>query len=1164
MTSTASSALVAARSMLTQGRAADALRLAEAQPGADIDTWQLRGEALVNLGRLDDAIDALTAGLALESDHIDSLLLRGAAQQALARFRGALADYDRVLQFQPSNADAHFNSGIILAAQGKHQPACKRFQLAIAARPGFPAAYTRWGIALIKLGRREEALDAFARAIELDPDYLEALRNRADLLNQMHKSDKSFAAYGELLAAYDRALAVAPEDKDLHNNRGTVLQRLGRLTDALACYEKALTVRPDFFDALNNSGIVLDALDRMEQSEARFRLALRSNPDKVAAHLNLALCLLRMGRLAEGWREYEWRWHMPSFRIYDYGFKEPRWDGTQDLHGKTLLLTAEQGLGDTLQFVRYLPLLKDRCAKLLLLVPGQLAELLGANFPYVHINNASKRLSEFDYHCPLLSLPLAFGTTLESIPSPGPYIEAPLDLQFEWETAHPATATSRIGLVWAGNPEHGNDLHRSIPLATLRPLIEGSGNEFFILQKDISEPDRKILQDCPGIVFASDRFRDFRDTAAAVAQLDLVITVDTSVAHLAGAMGKPVWILVPPQADWRWILGRDDSPWYPTARIYRRMPEAPWDSVVAQVASDLRSFTPVRDQSPGRRISSGVDEPLRAAVILHNSGRLDDAIAIYSGILQIDPNNFDANHLLGQARRRQGRNQEAEALFRHALRVRPRNVSALENLIRLLRNTDKHEEALEAHNQLVALRPSDPKVWSERSVSLIALKRHDEALDSVNRALALDPNHLNALNNYAVVMLHQKHPGEALAHLDRLLAIKPDFLEGIANRGLALLELGRPLEAIENYQLGIKLAPNSTTQLCNHGISLMAVNRHTEAIAEFDKALAIDPQHPDANWNLSLSQLAIGDFTNGWRQYEWRWKRSELAPHYMELPIPLWTGAEDLSGRCLFVHFEQGFGDTLQFLRYLPLLRPRVARLLISVPDAMRHLVAANFPDVDVFSGNDVLPRFDYHIALMSLPRVLGTTLSTIPSATSPYLRAPKDRIAAWRRRIPRGRQLHVGLVWSGNPGHKHDAQRSLGIESMRPLLEFPGIRFHALQKEVRAKDAERLTQMPQLDLLGPDLKDFSDTAAAINQLDLVISVDTSVAHLAAALGKPVWILLPNAADWRWLTEREDSPWYPTVRLFRLAFGESAEANVLRIRAALKDFRKARRPSRRP
>ncbi|MBI5897986.1 MAG: tetratricopeptide repeat protein [Rhodocyclales bacterium] len=1148
--------------MLAQGRAADALRLADARNGAGdgIDVWQLRGEALVTLGRLDDAIDALSSGLTLEPNHIDSLLLRGAARQAMARYPEALDDYDRVLQLQQGNADAQFNCGLILAAQGKHQLACKRYELAIAARPGFPGAITQRGVALVKLGRSDEALDAFARAIELDPDFIEALRNRADLLNQLHKSDNSFAAYGELLAAYDRALAIAPDDTDLNNNRGTVLQRLGRLNDALACYEKALAIRPDFFDALNNSGIVLDALDRMEQSEARFRLALRSDPGKVAAHLNLALCLLRLGRFGEGWQEYEWRWRMPNFRRYDYGFKEPRWDGTQDLRGKTLLLTAEQGLGDTLQFVRYIPLLRGRCAKLMLLVPGPLAELLGVNFPDVHINNASKRLPEFDYHCPLLSLPLAFGTTLESIPNPGAYLQAPLDLRLEWETAHPPAATPRVGVVWAGNPEHGNDLHRSIPLTTFLPLLGVRGREYFILQKDLSEQDRKMLTGCQDTIFASDRFGDFRDTAAAIAQLDLVITVDTSVAHLAGAMGKPVWILIPPQADWRWILGRDDSPWYPTARIYRRLSETSWDSVIGQVAADLRTFAPTRDAVPARQLASGIDEALRAAVVLHNRGQLDDAAAMYAGVLQLEPDNFDANHLLGQARRRQGRNDEAEALYRHALRVRPDNVPALNNLMRLLRSAGRQEQALEIHNRLITLCPSDPRAWSERAASLLALNRHDEALENLDRALALDPDHLNALNNYAVVMLHRKRHEEALAYLDRLLAIKPDFVDGIANRGLALLGLGRPLEAIENYHLGLKLAPNSTTQLCNHGISLMAVNRHAEAIEQFHKALAIDPRHIDANWNLSLSQLALGDFANGWRQYEWRWKRTELAPHYREIPIPLWTGAEDLSGRCLFIHFEQGFGDTFQFLRYLPLLKARGARMLLSIPEAMRHLVAANFPDVEVFSGNEVLPPFDYHVAIMSLPLALGTTLATIPAANPPYLRAPKDRIAAWRRRIPRGRQLHVGLVWSGNPGHRYDAQRSLGIDGMRTLLDLPGIRFHALQKEVREGEAELLAQMPRIDPLGPDLKDFSDTAAAINQLDLVITVDTSVAHLAGAMGKPVWILLPHAADWRWLTDREDSPWYPTVRLFRLAFGEPADANLRRVRAALKDFRKARRP----
>jgi tetratricopeptide (TPR) repeat protein len=1116
----------------------------------DVAARQLQGEALLGLGRLPEAITAFDRCLELDAGHRDALLLRAATRHALGQADAALADYDRVLDLQPQNADAHHNAGRLLAGKGEFEAALARYDAAIEARPDFPEAINNRGVVLKQLGRMEEALEAFKLAAALKPTCLETLRNHPDLLLAL-KSDPA------ALALYDRALALYPDDAMLHNNRGAMLHVLGRYDDALAGFERALELDPDYPDALNNYGTTLATFDRYAEAEASIRKAIRLDPGKVSAHWNLSLALLRTGQLEEGWREHEWRWQKKEFRQFIFGFKQARWDGSQALAGKTILLTPEQGFGDSIQLVRYTLLLHRRGARILLLVPRDLVELFAGSLPVAGVFDTRSDLPPFDFHIPLLSLPLAFGTTLEAIPAEIPYLKPPPSRWLAWQKKLPHRTTTRVGLVWAGRPAHANDMHRSLSLAMLEPLLRIKSCEFVVLQKEVSAEDRRILDAYPELLLVGDQLEDFADTAAVISMLDLVICVDTSVAHLAGALGKPVWILIPPASDWRWLRGRADSPWYPTARLYRRPYSVKWDDVIRQVALDLAAFRPAADSSAPPKLVAGTTEALKAATFLHNNGQLDDAIAIYRGVLQLEPENFDANHLLGVARRTQGSFAEAEDLILRALKIRPDNLPALKGLGRVQLCLGKHELALATYARVTARDPDATEAWADQAISLIALERHDEALVCLDRALALKPDHVNALNNRGVVLMHLGRHATALTSLDRALALQPGYADAIGNRGLALLGLQRTRDAVANYRSGLELHPASTTLLSNLGISLMALNRHAEAIDCFHQTLAIDPDHIDANWNLSLSLLASGDYPNGWRQYEWRWKRVEMAPHVRRFHVPLWTGAQDLAGRTLLLHFEQGFGDTVQFLRYVRPLAAAGAKIVLALPEALRHLAQASFPGTGVFCGEEVLPPFDLHCPLLSLPLACGTTLDNIPAADPPYLRAPAESLATWKERLGRRKKaLRIGLVWTGNPAHKHDNTRSLDVELLRPLLALPETEFYGLQKDVREGDIRQLESMPKLEMIGRQFADFSDTAAAISLLDLVISVDTSVAHLAGALGKPVWIILPHAADWRWLTDREDSPWYPTARLFRQQDERPQQENLQRIATALAAFRR--------
>lgn len=1154
MSSDTKNSLAEVRRLLRRGqhmKALTALDRLASRTSASTKICLLRAEILLALGRHSEAISSLDKCLAIDPDNLDAHLLRAAVEQAIGKTAEALEGYARVLSLHPGNADAHNNIGLILAARHDFDGALAAFDAALQTRPDFVEAINHRGMVLKERGGFQEALGWFDRALVLRPGMLAAIYNRAEVLSHLKRNT-------EALDQYEQALVLFPDDPHLHNNRGALLLELGRYTDALVAFERAIELRPDYADALDNRGTALEVFDELELAEASIRAAIRAEPQKVSAHWNLALCLLRMGRFEEGWKLHEWRWRKEVFRRFDFGLKQARWDGSQALAGKSILLTAEQGLGDTIQFVRYAPLLEARGARVLLFAQTALIELVAHSMPNIQVFNVLKAVPAFDFQCPLMSLPLAFGTTLDNVPAALPYLRAPLRRRVTWEGKLPPSGRTRVGLVWAGSASHANDANRSIPLRNLLPLLEIDSCEFFVLQREISAEDRSLLEGRANVRIAGDGFADFADTAAVVSLLDLVISVDTSVAHLAGAMGKPVWILLPIMADWRWMLKRSDSPWYPTARLYRRTTANTWPSVISRVSSDLRAL----ESSPPALAEGIVTSPhdaLHAAAIMHNSGNLDDAIAIYEGILKLNPNDFDANHLLGIARRAQGRLAEAEALVSNAVRLRPGNIAAHKSLARVLGSAGKQDQVVAVQDRLTQLAPEDPDVWSERAVLRLAQGKHEEALEDIDRALALLPTHVNALNNRGVALIHLGRHAEALASLDTLLELKPDSADALSNRGLALLGLLRPREAIANYRHGLELHPDSTTLLSNLGISLMAVTLHAEGIDCFRRVIKVSPDHLDANWNLALSLLATGDFEAGWPQYEWRWKRVEMAPHLRQFRVPLWTGAEEIAGRRILLHFEQGFGDTFQFLRYVIPLAARGAVVLLVVPDDVRRLAQASFPEVPMFGIGEPLPSFDLHCPLLSLPRAFGTTLQTIPCSAEPYLRAPPENLEVWQRRFKRTAGIRVGLVWSGNPSHKHDRTRSVSLETLRPLLDLPGAEYYGLQKDVRPHDAECIASQPALTMLGGEFVNFSDTAAAVAQLDLVISVDTSVAHLAGAMGKPVWILLPHSADWRWLTEREDSPWYASARLFRANEAEEPGKLVDRVRAALSALIEARR-----
>lgn len=507
---------------------------------------------------------------------------------------------------------------------------------------------------------------------------------------------------------------------------------------------------------------------------------------------------------------------------------------------------------------------------------------------------------------------------------------------------------------------------------------------------------------------------------------------------------------------------------------------------------------------------------MRDAIALHRAGRLAEAEPLYCEVLAAAPDNFDAQHLLGVLAHQQGRHAEAVALIGAAL----------------------------------TQRPDEPVALANRSAALNALRRYGESLADCDRAIAAKPDYVDAFVNRGLALKELNRPHEALASCDKAIGLKPDSADAYNNRGLALFALQRPADALKSYEQALALDPHGAEAFNNRGLTLYELGRIAEARASFDRAVSLRPNFAQAHWNRAQAALLAGDFAQGWRAHEWRLEaHPELQRRFTQ---PLWLGGEPLSGKTILLHGEQGLGDTLQFCRYAPLVAAQGARVVLEVQKPLVELMR-DLPGVAALVGRgEPLPDFDLQCPLLSLPLAFGTHLDTIP-AERPYLRAPAERAAAWQSRLAAAARPRIGFVWSGNAGHKRDRTRSIPLYALLPLFDLDAT-FVSLQKEVRATDAAVLKQTPKLIDVSAELDTFADTAALIAALDVVIAVDTSVAHLAGALGKPLWLLLPYAPDWRWLTERDDSPWYPNARLFRQSDTRAWGPVVARVRGALQDM----------
>lgn len=526
-----------------------------------------------------------------------------------------------------------------------------------------------------------------------------------------------------------------------------------------------------------------------------------------------------------------------------------------------------------------------------------------------------------------------------------------------------------------------------------------------------------------------------------------------------------------------------------------------------------------------------VPPSIEEAVALHRQGRLDEAEKIYNRILKLRRDHFDALHLLGMLNHQRGKSGEAQRLIAAALRANPRSPEALSNLALVLHALKRDEEALASIDKALALVPDHLDALNNRGSLLLELQRPAEAAAALARVLALEPRHLQARINRGNALSALGQGPQALAEYDAALAQSPGHPHALYNKGNALRALGREADAIASYDLALAALPQHVNAWMNRGLALMALNRHREAVGSYGRALALSPDNADVNFNEALALLTLGDYPRGFAKYEWRWKRSgmDARPRFRKPP---WLGETPVTGKTILLHAEQGLGDTIQFVRYAPLLAKAGAKVMVEAPREMKEILTSVPGVTAVIGKGEAVPPFDLHCPLASLPLACKTELTSVP-ADIPYLRADETRIARWRARIEAVPKPRIAIAWSGRAAHVNDRNRSIAFAQLDRLLALPSLHFVSIQHEPRAADAERLAQDSRVVHVGGELVDLADTAAVLALCDLAVCVDTSVAHLAGAMGRPLIVLLPFQPDWRWTADRDASPWYPQAELIR-------------------------------
>ncbi len=1075
------------------------------------------------LGRIDEAIDHLRKAVELWPDHTEPVRNLGVALAQKGRLEEAAACYEKTLQLDPRCAQAYLDLGNLYLSKGKMEDAIFLFQQAIRCNEKFAPAHLALGLCLGRQAKLGEAIACFEQAIRLKPTLAEAHHHLGIAFMDLNRHEDAADAFRmalkysphsphnlshlgvalaelsqdqESIDCFQKALQQMPNATDIHNNFGNALRLMGRLQDAEAQFRHADQLKPNDPGIQNNLGIVHVFAGRVHAALSCYDRAIELAPDYPSAHLNRAFAWLTLADFERGWEEYEWRWREKN--VTPREFPQPVWDGSP-LEGKRILLHAEQGFGDTLQFIRYAALVKQRGGFVIFEGPQPLMRLLASVKEIDHLVSRGDPLPPFDVHCALLGLPRLFKSDLNTLPARVPYLLPEKRRVEGWRDAIRSIPGFKVGIAWQGSKAFKADRHRSVPLRFFEPLAQIPGVTLISLQKGPGSEqiaqlnNRFTVRDLPAQV---DQDGAFVDTAAIMQHLDLIITSDTSMPHLAGALGVPVWMAISSAADWRWLLEREDNPWYPTMRVFRQKQLGDWPEVFSRISEALAEKVGVKKvQRPAVVIDTEVVALHNEGTRLIGQGQREEGIALLRQALARE-HRWDTHSNLAIALAQLKQFDEAIALFQKYLDQHHHEPGAYNNLGLACLDAGRVSEAERNFRQAIRCGPSIPDSYNNLAVSLLRQQKWDEAAFWLQRCIQIPSDYLPALTNLIFVLRQQGKNAEALQLCLQVLARHPDAVQVHIDAGSLLIKEQRLEEAEVHFQRVVQLQPDNPDALNNLGFLLSDLNRLEEAEACLERCIQMRPDHGDAHRNLALVKLLLGKLQQGWQDYEWRWKVNgqEANPG---LP-PRWDGTP-LQDRTLLVTPEQGIGDLIHFVRYLPLLKQNGGRVLFVCPQPLIPLLQlSGLPIDEIVPQNSPLPPADVTAPLLSLPGLCGTTLETIP-AEVPYLRADPDLVEHWKRRLQQVRGFRVGIAWQGNPGYGGDCYRSFPLKHFAALAQVEGVQLISLQKGHGSEQLSRFAAEVNVLDLGRQIDEgkgaFLDTAAVLTNLDLLVAPDTSLIH---------------------------------------------------------------------
>ncbi|HEY9850039.1 MAG TPA: tetratricopeptide repeat protein [Leptolyngbyaceae cyanobacterium] len=535
------------------------------------------------------------------------------------------------------------------------------------------------------------------------------------------------------------------------------------------------------------------------------------------------------------------------------------------------------------------------------------------------------------------------------------------------------------------------------------------------------------------------------------------------------------------------------------------------------------------------------------------AGREEEAQACWLSVLLegVEDESAELIEILekeGIQRLEAGKYEQAEKIYCQIIELAPNYAIAYKNLGNALLNQGKLEDAIAYYQQGLALAPNDAITYYHLGIVFHQQDKIQEAIDCYQKSLAISPDSATVFNNLGNAWQRKGKLEEAIACYQQSLILDSNQILTYHNLGSALNAQGKVDEALATFQKALALDPNYVESYHNLAIFYQDNRQYNEALACCDRALEIEPNNAEIHWNRALNLLKLGVYEQGFIEYEWRWQRKNNHPR--TLPKPIWNGS-DLTGKTILLQAEQGMGDIIQFIRYIPLLLEQASKIIVECHPPLVKLLKTMKGIYKVVAIGEELPEFDVYIPILSLPRILKTNLETIP-AQIPYL-TPLESVSVQLDKLAKS-DFKVGIVWAGNPEHPSDRRRSSSLHYFIQLLDLPNIAFYSLQKGLKASEISQISSSLPLIDLSNQINNFADTAAVITQMDLVITVDTAVAHLAGALGKPVWVLLCYNSDWRWIIDRDDTPWYPTMRLFHQNNPGDWQEVLERVRQSLTEF----------